>query len=54
VFVSWGRVQCATQRFLTTCCDEAIAYLSQEDLVNQRSPDGFDYATLCADLHELQ
>jgi len=53
VFVSWGRIQYATQQFLATYCDEAVAYLSQEDLVNQKSPDGFDYATLSADLKEL-
>jgi hypothetical protein len=53
VFVSWGAIQTATQRFVQTYCDEAIAYLSQEDLVNQKSPDGFDYATLTADLARL-
>ncbi len=53
VFVSWGRVQYATPRFLATYCDEAVAYLSKEELINQKSPDGFDYATLCADLKEL-
>ncbi len=52
-FVSWGRVQYATQRFLATYCDEAVAYLSEEDLVNQKSADGFDYATLSDDLKEL-
>jgi len=53
VFVSWGAIQLATARFVQTYCDEAVAYLSQEDLVNQRSPDGFDYATLRADLEKL-
>lgn len=53
VFVSWGRVQYATVRFLMTYCDEAIAYLSEENLVNRKSADGFDYAALSADLKEL-
>ena len=53
VFVSWGAIQMATQHFVQTYCDEAIAYLSQEDLVNQKSPEGFDYATLTADLARL-
>jgi hypothetical protein len=53
VFVSWGRVQYASERFLTTYCDEAVAYLSQEDLINGKSADGFDYETLRADLNEL-
>ena len=54
VFVSWGAVQLATIRFLQTYCDEAIAYLSQEDLVDGKSPDGFDFATLTADLARLR
>jgi len=53
VFVSWGAIQLATARFVQAYCDEAVAYLSQEDLVEQRSPDGFDYTTLSADLGRL-
>jgi hypothetical protein len=53
VFVSWGAVQLATERFVQTFCDEAMAILSQEDLVNDKSPDGFDLATLRADLARL-
>ncbi len=53
VFVSWGRAQYATQRFLATYCDEAVAYLSEEDLVDRKSADGFDYDTLKVDLKEL-
>jgi hypothetical protein len=53
VFVSWGALQLATARFVQTYCDEAVAYLSQENLVNQKSPDGFDYATLSTDLGRL-
>ena len=32
---------------------EAITYRSQEDLVNQQSPDGSDYTTLYADPTEI-
>ncbi len=53
VFVSWGGIQLATERFVQTYCDEAIAYLSDEDLVLGKSPDGFDLATLTADLAKL-
>lgn len=53
VFVSWGNIQLATERFVQTYCDEAIAYLSEEDLTNRKSPDGFDYVTLAADLARL-
>ncbi len=53
VFVSWGAIQLATERFVQTYCDEAVAYLSGEDLVQGRSPDGFDFATLTADLARL-
>jgi hypothetical protein len=53
VIVSWGTIQMATPRFVQTYCDEAIAYLSTEDLVDGKSPDGFDYATLIADLGRL-
>lgn len=48
--VSWGKLQLMTTAFLAAYCDEAWAYVSQENLVNQKSPEGFDYATLIADL----
>ncbi len=53
VFVSWGAIQLATPHFVRKYCDEAIAYLSQENLVNRKSPEGFDYDTLTADLARL-
>jgi hypothetical protein len=34
-------------------CDEAIAYVSQECLLNQKSPEGFSYADLISDLAAL-
>ena len=51
--VTWGDIQFMSEAFLVTFCDEAVAYVSQECLVNQKSPEGFDYAALLADLREL-
>ena len=51
--VSWGKRQLMTETFLKTYCDEAWAYVSTENLVNQKSPEGFDYAQLQADLAGL-
>jgi hypothetical protein len=51
--VTWGALQVMTEAFLKTYCDEAIAYVSTEDLVNQKSPEGFDYAALLRDLKAL-
>jgi hypothetical protein len=48
--VSWGKLQLMTTAFLTSYCDEAWAYVSQENLVNQKSPEGFAYDALIADL----
>jgi hypothetical protein len=53
VSVSWGRAQVMTSRFFQTFCDEAIAYVSTEDLVDQKSPEGFSYAQLTSDLAAL-
>jgi hypothetical protein len=51
--VTWGALQVMTESFLKTYCDEAIAYVSQECLVAQKSPEGFDYAALLRDLAAL-
>jgi len=51
--VSWGAVHTMTGAFLQDYCDEAVAYVSQESLVDQKSPEGFDYDTLLADLAAL-
>jgi hypothetical protein len=53
VCVSWGRLQLLTESFFQTFSDEAVAYVSTEDLVDQKSPDGFAYADLIADLAAL-
>jgi len=51
--VTWGAVQVMTEDFLHRYCDEAVAYVSQECLVDQKSPEGFGYADLIADLAAL-
>ena len=51
--VSWGADQLMTEAFPKAYCDEAIAYVSQECLINQRSPEGFSYADLISDLAAL-
>ena len=53
VCITWSKLQPITSRFLTTYCDEAIAYVSSEMLINNKSPEGFDSATLLADLTSL-
>ena len=51
--VSWGMVQVMTETFLKQYCDEAIAYVSQECLIDQKSPEGFSYDDLMSDLAAL-
>lgn len=53
VSVSWGEAQLITPRFFQTYCDEAIAYVTTEDLTDNKSPEGFDMAALLADLQAL-
>jgi|SRR5580765_300777 len=52
VCVTWGRFQ-AIRPSAMSLCDEALCYVSQEALVNGKSPEGFDYAGLMADLYAL-
>ena len=51
--VTWGKVQRATPGFLKKYCDEALAYISLERLTGGKSLDGFDLASLRADLAAL-
>jgi hypothetical protein len=53
VCVSWGRFVAMRPSFFSALCDEAVAYVTQESLINGRSPEGFDYPALLADLHSL-
>lgn len=54
-FVTWGRVQRASLAFVQTYADEAIVYLTQEQLDGTgRTPEGFDIAALQRDLAALK
>jgi hypothetical protein len=53
VVVTWGAIQVMTEAFLQAYCDEAIAYVSRECLIDQKSPEGFSYADLMSDLDAL-
>lgn len=50
---TWGKIQPVTEGFLKKYCDEAIAYVSTEMLIANKSLEGFDRATLLADLKAL-
>lgn len=51
-YITWGETMQATTRFITTYGDERYAVLTREWIVRatQRSPHGFDFAALAADL----
>lgn len=51
--VTWGRLQPLTEEWLTTYVNEVAAYLSQEDLINGKTPEGFNYAELQTDLRHV-
>jgi hypothetical protein len=54
LFVSWGRLQAATPRWVQCCMDEGLVYISRERLrVSGLSPQGFDAAALDADFKEV-
>jgi hypothetical protein len=48
--VTWGALQQMTDAFYQEYCDEAWAYISVEDLKENKSPEGFDLEELQADL----
>ncbi len=52
--VTWGRLHAITPAFLATYMDEGIGFLSFERLRGNASPQGYDAATLQADLKLLQ
>jgi hypothetical protein len=52
--VTWGRLQAVTPGFLAAYMDEGVGYLSLERLRGSVSPQGFDEATLQADLGLLR
>ncbi len=54
LFVSWGRLQAATPRWVATYMDEGICYLSRERLKSSGlSPQGFNMAALEEDFRNL-
>ena len=52
--VTWGAIQPMTEEFITTFADEAIVYLTDEDLIDGKTLEGFDLAQLQADLAALK
>jgi len=51
--VSWGALQPMTEAFFARFCDEAVAYVSAECLLDRKSPEGFDYDMLIEHLEAL-
>jgi hypothetical protein len=51
--VTWGALQQMTQAFFERYCDEAWAYISEENLQQGKSPEGFNLEELQADLNAL-
>ena len=48
--VTWGTLQQMTVPFFQEYCDEAWAYISEENLVSGKDPEGFDLTQLKIDL----
>lgn len=53
ICVTWARLQPMSVEFYKEYCDEAYCYVSQEALNGGKSPEGFDYNQLMADLAAL-
>lgn len=53
ICVTWGKTQPMTPEFFQRNNDESIVYLSESMLKNGKSPEGFDYDQLAADLANL-
>lgn len=51
--VTWGALQPMTVEFFEKYCDEAWAYLSTEDLQQEKDPEGFNLSQLKEDLAKL-
>jgi hypothetical protein len=53
VCVTWGKLQPMSAAFLHHYQDEAVAYVSNETLTNNKSPEGFDSDSLLKALNSL-
>jgi hypothetical protein len=51
--VTWGALQEMTVEFFEKYCDEAWAYISTENLKQEKSPEGFNLEQLKTDLSKL-
>ena len=51
--ITWGRKQEVTRAFLENHCNQGLAYVSQDMLKDEKSPEGFDRAALLDDLNQL-
>lgn len=51
--VTWGRIQAFQVEAWQKTSDESVVYLSEEMLINGKSPEAFDYASLQSDLLAL-
>lgn len=51
--ITWGKLQTMTERFAANYCDEVVAYLTVENLRSGKTPEGFDFKSLRADLAAL-
>lgn len=51
--VTWGKIQKMSYGFYQKYCDEAVAYLSPEFLLDDKSLEGFNLSQLQADLKAL-
>lgn len=52
--VTWGKVQPMSPEFFTQFCDEAVVYLTSEDLKDGKTLEGFSLDDLQADLAKLK
>jgi hypothetical protein len=52
--VTWGRIQKMTVGFFGKYNDESLCYVSEEMLTNNKSPEGFDAASLIKYLNQLK
>lgn len=52
--VSWGEEPLVEEPFIQEYCDEVRAYVSEEALINRKSPEGFDYDQLIVALTTLK